>query len=192
MQLPPVHPPMPAALSPVSFGVYGCMGHLACFLVFLVPHSTFCLQNGALEGYSSSPTLPRLEHFYQMASQAADLLRQALGQSLKTNTVQLRRTSASRKDLVGWGQSRGEGFLTLNLDILRLTTRGLQRSVLGASGLAATSSRSCRYNRGWSALAVRCASGTISRMRRNAVVKLSRLGGRWAFRAASTITALTA
>src|SRR5215212_2110323 len=72
------------ALSPVSFGVYGCMGHLACFLVFLVPHSTFCLQNGALEGYSSSPALPRLEHFYQMASQAADLLRQALGQSLKT------------------------------------------------------------------------------------------------------------
>src|ERR671913_819443 len=54
MQLPPVHPPMPAALSPVSFGVYGCMGHLACFVVFLVPHSTFCLQNGAVEGYSSS------------------------------------------------------------------------------------------------------------------------------------------
>src|SRR5829696_4332339 len=84
MQLPPVHPPMPAALSPVSFGVYGCMGHLACFLVFVVPHSTFCLQNGAVEGYSSSPALPRLEHFYQVASQRADLLRQALGQSLKT------------------------------------------------------------------------------------------------------------
>src|SRR5829696_7301525 len=65
---PYTHPPMPAALSPVSFGVYGCMGHLACFLVFLVPHSTFCLQNGAVEGYSSSPALPRVEHFYQVAS----------------------------------------------------------------------------------------------------------------------------
>src|SRR5215208_692393 len=84
MQLPPVHPPMPAALSPVSFGVYGCMGHLACFLVFLVPHSTFCLQNGAVEGYSSSPALPRLEHFYQVTPQAADLLGKPLGQSLET------------------------------------------------------------------------------------------------------------
>src|SRR5215204_3297452 len=34
MQLPPVHPPMPAALSPVSFGVYG-WGTLPAFLSFL-------------------------------------------------------------------------------------------------------------------------------------------------------------
>src|SRR4029453_1301508 len=29
IQLPPVHPPTPAALRPVSFGVYGCWGTLA-------------------------------------------------------------------------------------------------------------------------------------------------------------------
>jgi len=65
-------------------------------------------------------------------------------QWFKPNTVQLRRTTASWKGLVGWGQFRWDGFLTLNLDILRLTTRGLQRFALGASGLAATSSRSPR------------------------------------------------
>ncbi|MCA1604743.1 MAG: hypothetical protein LC775_04530, partial [Acidobacteria bacterium] len=71
------------------------------------------------------------------------------------NTVQLRRITASRKDLVGWGQSLWVGLLTLNLDILRLTTRGLLRFALGGKGVAATSSRSLRYSRGWSALAVR-------------------------------------
>jgi hypothetical protein len=75
---------MPARLGPVGFGVYGAVGHLAHLLVFLVPHSAFCLQNGAVEGYGPSPALPRLEHPYQVASQAADLLGQALGQSLKT------------------------------------------------------------------------------------------------------------
>src|SRR5829696_8487838 len=99
--------------------------------------------------------------------------------------------TASWKGLVGWGQFRWDGLLTLNLDILRLTTRGLQRFALGASGLAATSSSSPRYSRAWSALAVRGASGIISRMRRNVLVKLSRLGGRAAFSAASTITART-
>src|SRR5829696_4167624 len=84
MQLPPVHPPVPAALGPVSLGVYGCVGYNACFLVFLVPHSTFCLQSGTVESHRSSPTLPGLENFHQVASQAANLFGQALGQSLQT------------------------------------------------------------------------------------------------------------
>src|SRR5215203_1330318 len=69
-----------------------------------------------------------------------------------THTKRLRRTTASWKGLVGWGQFRWDGLLTLNLDILRLTTRGLQRFALGASGLAATSSSSPRYSRAWSSM----------------------------------------
>src|SRR5215217_764512 len=84
VQLPAVNPSMPARLSPSRLGVYGAVGHLARFLVFVVPHPTFRLQSGGVESYRSSPALPRLEHFYQAASQAADLLRHALGQSLKT------------------------------------------------------------------------------------------------------------
>src|SRR5215218_376664 len=83
MQLPPVHPPVPAALGPVSLGVYGCVGYNACFLVFLVPHSTFCLQSGTVESHRSSPTLPGLEHFHQVASQTTDLFWELLGQSLQ-------------------------------------------------------------------------------------------------------------
>jgi hypothetical protein len=75
---------MPAGLGPASLGVYGCMGDNARFSVFLVPHSTFCLQNGTVKSYRSSPTLPGLEHFHQMAPQQADLLGKPLGQSLKT------------------------------------------------------------------------------------------------------------
>jgi hypothetical protein len=29
-----------------------------------VPHSSFCLQSGTVEGYRSSPTLPGFEHFH--------------------------------------------------------------------------------------------------------------------------------
>src|SRR5918993_1419195 len=84
VQLPTVHPAVPAALGPVSLGVYCCMGYLARFLVFLVPHSAFCLQNGTVEGHRSPPALPGLEHFHQVAPQAADLLGESLGQSLQT------------------------------------------------------------------------------------------------------------
>jgi hypothetical protein len=76
---------MPATLGPLSLGVYRCMGYLARLLVFLVPHSTFSLQSGGVEGYGSPSTLPGLEHFYQVASQAADLLGQALGYGLQAS-----------------------------------------------------------------------------------------------------------
>jgi hypothetical protein len=82
LQLPPVDPSMPAGLGPASLSVYGAVGYYAGFSVFLVPHSTFCLQNGAVKSYRSSPTLPRLEHFHQVAPQAADLLGNSLRQSL--------------------------------------------------------------------------------------------------------------
>src|SRR5918994_3326854 len=85
VQLPAVDPPVPTRLGPVGLGVYCCMGHLARFLVFLVPHPAFCPQSGGVEGYGPSPALPRLEHFYQVASQAADLLGEPLGQSLQTS-----------------------------------------------------------------------------------------------------------
>src|SRR5215210_2551791 len=79
VQLPPIYPPVPTALGPAGLGVYRCVRYNARFSVFLVPHSTFCLQNGTVEGHCSSPTLPGLQHFYQVASQTTDLLRQLLG-----------------------------------------------------------------------------------------------------------------
>ncbi len=74
---------MPAALCPASLGVYGSVRHNASFSVFLVPHPAFCLQSGGIEGHRSSPTLPGLEHFHQVASQAVNLIGQPLGQSLQ-------------------------------------------------------------------------------------------------------------
>src|SRR5215207_3467982 len=83
VQLPAVNPPVPATLGPVSLGVYGCVGYNARFSVFLVPHSTFCLQSGTVESHRSPPTLPGPEHFHQVASQAADLLGKPLGQGFE-------------------------------------------------------------------------------------------------------------
>src|SRR3954470_4700758 len=83
VQLPPIYPPVPSALGPAGFGIYGSMRHYASFSVFLVPHSAFCPQSGAVEGHRSSPTLPRPKQFHQVASQAADLLRQRVRQSLQ-------------------------------------------------------------------------------------------------------------
>src|SRR5215210_9466793 len=65
MQLPSINPPVPTGLGPAGFGIYGGVGHCASLSVFLVPHPTFCLQSGAIEGHRSSPTLPGVEHFYQ-------------------------------------------------------------------------------------------------------------------------------
>src|SRR5215208_90263 len=95
VQLPAVNPSMPARLGPSRLGVYGAVGHLARFLVFVVPHSTFRLQSGGLESYCSSPTLPGLEHFHQVASQRADLLGQSLGHSLQASLEGAPRGEAS-------------------------------------------------------------------------------------------------
>ena len=77
VQLPPVHPPVPARFGPSGLGVYGCVRYNARFSALLclslVPHPTFCLQSGTVESHRSSPTLPGLEHFHQVASQSADL-----------------------------------------------------------------------------------------------------------------------
>src|SRR5215210_7051172 len=48
-----------------------------------MPHSAFGLQSGTVYGHRPTPTLPGLEHFHQVASQAADLIRQRVGQSLQ-------------------------------------------------------------------------------------------------------------
>src|SRR5829696_9869735 len=41
VQLPPIHPSVPARFCPACLGVYGSMRHSANFFVFLVPHSAF-------------------------------------------------------------------------------------------------------------------------------------------------------
>ena len=47
--------------------------------------------------------------------------------------------------LVGWGQLRCSGRLTFQLDILRLTTRGLVRRRRGGSGWARISAIACSW-----------------------------------------------
>src|SRR5215217_937413 len=84
VQLPSINPPVPAGFGPASLGVYGAVGYYPGFLVFLMPYSAFGLQSGAVKSYRPTPTLPGLEHFHQVAPQAADLLGKSLGQSLKT------------------------------------------------------------------------------------------------------------
>src|SRR5215211_1738988 len=84
VQLPSINPPVPAGFGPASLGVYGAVGYYRGFLVFLMPYSAFGLQSGAVKSYRPTPTLPGLEHFHQVAPQAADLLGKSLGQSLKT------------------------------------------------------------------------------------------------------------
>src|SRR5215204_4156656 len=49
VQLPPINPSMPARLGPVRLGVYGAVRYNARFFVFVVPHSTFGLQNGTVK-----------------------------------------------------------------------------------------------------------------------------------------------
>src|SRR5829696_5926504 len=48
VQLPPIHPPVPARFGPSCLGIYGGVGYLAGFSVFLVPHSTSLALRGVL------------------------------------------------------------------------------------------------------------------------------------------------
>jgi hypothetical protein len=48
VQLPPINPPVPAALGPAGLGVYGSVGHHAGFLVLLVPHPTAGAKQGGV------------------------------------------------------------------------------------------------------------------------------------------------
>src|SRR5215203_6222546 len=59
VQLPPIHPPVPARFGPSCLGIYGGVGYLAGFSVFLVPHSTFGSKWGAV---SKATALPVLSH----------------------------------------------------------------------------------------------------------------------------------
>src|SRR5215210_7362266 len=83
VQLPPIYPPVPATLGPSCLDVYGSVRHHSSFPILLVPHSTFCLQSGAIQSHRSSPTLPRSKHFHQVTSQTTDLFRQRVRQSLQ-------------------------------------------------------------------------------------------------------------
>jgi len=64
---------VPARLGPAGLGIYGGVRYDAGFLIFLMPYSAFGLQSGAVKSYRPTPTLPGLEHFNQVASQATDL-----------------------------------------------------------------------------------------------------------------------
>ncbi len=62
----------------------------------------------------------------------------------RRHAVQTGRAMATRNGLVGWGQGRCWGPLTLKLLIFRLTTRGLLRSRRSGRRAAAMSARSWR------------------------------------------------
>src|SRR5215210_3131037 len=81
VQLPPIDPPVPAALGPTCLGVYGSVRYDAGFLVFLVPHSPAGAKRGGVKSHRSARSLPRLKKGKQVTSQAADLSWQPLGQS---------------------------------------------------------------------------------------------------------------
>jgi|SRR5215208_4346067 hypothetical protein len=65
--------------------LWGTIPASLCFLCHTPPLACkVVLSSGAVKSYRPAPTLPGLEYFHQVASQAADLIRQRVGQSLKT------------------------------------------------------------------------------------------------------------
>jgi len=81
VRFPAIHLVVPARFGPTGFGINRSVGQLTLLPMLLMLHmlhTSSGAQDGTIDGHGSASAGPRLDQFYQMAAQAADLSRQDL------------------------------------------------------------------------------------------------------------------